>query len=128
LPRSTNPISTSPIYVAYSQHYYGEKKSWSEVSKEGSHPKVYIEKGGHPSLFTGGSEYSIRWDYGCDYGLVLLQNQKWLKFRGVWGATTGLTPSPPGPVFRHSQSTALNPLTPVSYMWIDPIYWSDTVC
>ena len=112
-----------PTNAAYSQHYDGEKKSWSEISKEGTHPKVYIEKGGHPSFFTGGSEYTIRWDYNYDYDILLLSTQKWLRFRGVWGADGW---SPYGPVFRCSRSFSLIPKGgAVGYMWIDPIYWSE---
>lgn len=119
--------NSAPTKAGYSQHYYGRKKSWSEVPRDGAHPKVYVEKGGHPSSFISGNDYTIKWTNSEEYSIEAPGNQKWLRFRGRWGETTGEAPSPEGPVFRHSHSTLLNPFTPTAYMWPDPIYWSDVV-
>ena len=68
-----------------------------------------------------------RWDNNEEYDIELLQNQKWLEFKGIWGVG-GLAPSPNGPVFRHSKPDAGNLWqTPVAYMWVDPIYWSGII-
>jgi len=125
-----------PTYAAYSQHYDGERKSWSNVLKEGTHPKVYVSKGGHASYFESGESplpylgpdehygNGVTW-YSDDYIIELLSMQKWLIFRGIWGADDG---SVQGPVFRHSKPDAGNLwLTPNAYMWVDPIYWSEVI-
>ncbi len=45
LPKMKNLLSAIPISAGYSQHYGGEKRSWANVEKIGSHPKVYVAKG-----------------------------------------------------------------------------------
>ncbi len=142
LPPNDDPLSVTPSAAGYSQHYGGEKRSWTGVLKEGNHPKVYVGKGGHASYFDTGYTFpdphhgnGVVW-YSSDFTLEMLYTQKWLKFKGNWGkgeinsdiSEIILWDGPPGPVFRHSKPDAGNGFqTPLVYMWVDPIYWSDAI-
>ncbi|MFP4051095.1 MAG: hypothetical protein ACLFVB_05075, partial [Thermoplasmata archaeon] len=103
----------NPEKVGYSQHYGGDKRSWDsdDVAKvDGTHPKVYVAKGGHASYYTENKKSldDPRGDYGeehtyrneVNYKIQLLTNQNWLEFRGRWGEHGWPGPSPEGPVFR----------------------------
>jgi len=41
----------NPLYAVYSQHFSGERASWSDVEKDDSHPKVYVALGSHANYF-----------------------------------------------------------------------------
>ena len=132
----------NPQKAGYSQHYGGDKRSWSNVEKvDGNHPKVYVAEGGHASYFESGStpinypDYNLEgWDDHQGDGIVLnssnysiqyLTNENWLKFKGRWGEQVSvfhLAKSPEGPVFRHTKH-----LKPVANMWVEPFYWYSVI-
>ncbi|MGF3553905.1 MAG: hypothetical protein ACQXXF_01335 [Thermoplasmatota archaeon] len=84
-----------PSYVAYSQHYSGQKISWNNVEKDGNHIKVYVARGSHANYLRSYSgKLGISSDYVGANGKVLkfneytlknLENQSWLNYRGRWG-------------------------------------------
>ncbi|MGM0405844.1 MAG: hypothetical protein ACQEQM_06865, partial [Thermoplasmatota archaeon] len=136
----------NPQKAGYSQHYGGAKKDWSNVEKvDGKHPKVYVAEGGHASYFESGGEwiyipywgieyYEEYWGNGkrldnSDYTIRGITNENWLNFKGRWGEDTfnGIKgSSPEGPVFRYSKdSWGIG--SPKGYMWVDPIYWCDSL-
>jgi hypothetical protein len=41
----------NPLYAVYSQHFSGERASWSDVEKDGNHPQVYVALGSHANYF-----------------------------------------------------------------------------
>jgi hypothetical protein len=45
-----------PRYVAYSQHCTGERRSWSNVDRVGTHPVDHVAIGSHANLLDGGSQ------------------------------------------------------------------------
>lgn len=47
----------TPQKVGYSWHYEMKKSDWDsgDLRKDGNHPKVYVEKGGHASNFKPGT-------------------------------------------------------------------------
>ena len=42
-------LSRNPIYSTYSWHWGGSTNSWEELTLNGSHPNVFVGKGGHAS-------------------------------------------------------------------------------
>src|SRR5207253_9523447 len=42
------------VEAAYSQHCAGERRSWANVQKVGTHPVVYVATGSHANLFAPG--------------------------------------------------------------------------
>jgi hypothetical protein len=45
-----------PLYVGYSQHCLGQRRSWSETPRwHGHHPVVYVALGSHANYFSTGS-------------------------------------------------------------------------
>lgn len=44
-------LGENPLYAVYSQHFSGERASWSDVEKSDSHPKVYVALGSHANYF-----------------------------------------------------------------------------
>ncbi len=125
----------APLFVGYSQHYGGEWAWWDDIEKEDDSPIVYVAKGSHASYFESGTMFIDPLDWlephrgngehlsSKDYTLTLFSNQPWLLFEGIWGGTTGLAPSPHGPVFRHSKPHDVLPSGPQAYMWVEPIRW-----
>ena len=84
-----------PSEVMFSQHYSGQKATWSQVEKEGDHVKVYVAKGSHANYiksFSGkaGLASDTVADNGkilrpTEYTIDLLEDQPWLSFPGRWG-------------------------------------------
>ncbi|MDX6548693.1 MAG: hypothetical protein QOG33_2243 [Gaiellales bacterium] len=44
-----------PQYAAYSQHCTGERRSWANLDRVGTHPVDHVAIGSHANLFDGGS-------------------------------------------------------------------------
>jgi len=86
-------------WVAYSQHYSGQRASWDLVEKQGSNIKVYVARGSHANYLRSYSgKLGISSDTvgnnglvlgPTDYNLVELNDQIWLEFEGLWGEITG---------------------------------------
>jgi hypothetical protein len=112
-----------PTEVMFSQHYAGQKATWSQVEKEGNHVKVYVAKGSHANYikpYSGkiGLASDTVGDNGkvlrpTDYSIEVLGAQPWLSFEGRWGwvgtdqsaATEALLlgeAGPNGPEYRES--------------------------
>ncbi|MFO7791461.1 MAG: hypothetical protein R6W73_00580, partial [Candidatus Saliniplasma sp.] len=119
-----NPDET-PINTGYSQHYSGDGRTWAGTPKEDGHPKVYVEPGGHASLYGAGSNHNKKLDDN-NYSIKIISNQDWLNFRGKWGSSGEPGPSPEGPVFRNTGHWT-SPTVPEAYMWIEPCYWQSVV-
>ncbi len=121
----------SPSAVAYSQHQHGQRMSWADAHKEGSHPKVYVSKGSHSNylrpyqgqLGIAGDEVSDRgivWAL-TDYTVVNvgelaspLAGNEWLEFAGLWGefypqAYARAEVGPPGPGYRSAGAMFSSP-------------------
>lgn len=83
----------TPIGAAYSRHEGGEYRPWDEISKEDTHPKVYVAEGSHGAYFDEGlfsfqSHFDVVSDGNCrgpPESIKLLSDQFWLKFAGNWG-------------------------------------------
>jgi len=92
----------TPQGVGYSQHESGEKMTWAEVDKEGTHPKVYVARGSHSNyLRSYEGRIGIAGDAVSDGGAVWrstdysvtnvgevsapLPGSEWLAFAGRWG-------------------------------------------
>ena len=106
-----------PEYAGYSQHYGGERKAWSDVQKDGTHPKVYVDLGGHASYYSGSQSVERT------YPIALLSPNPILNYYGKWGESDW---SVPGPVYRCSK--LLYGLgNPIAYMWHEPKYWWDSM-
>jgi hypothetical protein len=84
-----------PTEVMFSQHYAGQKATWSQVEKDGDHVKVYVAKGSHANYIKSYSgKIGLASDTVGDNGKVLrpteytidvLDTQPWLAFGGHWG-------------------------------------------
>ena len=82
-------------WVAFSQHYSGQRVSWDLVEKDNNNIKVYVARGSHANFikpYSGklGISSDIVSDNGkvlwpSGYNLVELSNQVWLDFEGLWG-------------------------------------------
>ena len=44
-----------PLYAAYSQHCTGERRTWGDVERRGTHPVDHVAVGSHANLFEAGS-------------------------------------------------------------------------
>jgi len=96
----------NPLFAAYSQHYDGEIKHWSEVQKTSTHnPIVYVAKGSHASYFSqylnnnhpdNAQLYDRCGTETVKYmkfpNIILLEDNdqyssgnKWMKYKGLWG-------------------------------------------
>jgi hypothetical protein len=125
-----------PTEVMFSQHYAGQKATWSQVEKEGTHVKVYVAKGSHANYikpYSGklGLASDTVADNGeilrpTDYTIEVLDTQPWLSFAGRWGWVgsdqSGAAESailgeagPNGPMFREN-----------SQMWA-PLTWAGSL-
>jgi len=112
--------SLVPETAGYSQHYDGDKKPWSYVQKEDyTHPKVFVEKGGHASYIDPYGQSNDR----RTYPIGLMCPNSWLNYGGKWGESDG---SVRGPVYRYSKP--LGGLgDPCAYIWHEPVYWLDHI-
>jgi len=127
----------TPTHVMYSQHYSGQKATWSQVEKSGDHINVYVSRGSHANYLrsysgTVGVANDIVGDNGKkltfpDYDLQPLESQQWLDFAGRWGwygttqeeaAEASLLgqAGPNGPKFREGGA-----------MWDDPVGWGNSL-
>jgi hypothetical protein len=123
-----------PSEVMFSQHYAGQKATWSQVEKEGEHVKVYVARGSHANYIKPYSgKVGLASDQVADngkilrpgeYNIVVLDTQPWLSFGGRWGwagvdeSTTAEAAilgesGPNGPKFREG-----------GIMW-QPLAWAD---
>ncbi len=127
-----------PLAVSYSQHLNGERSSWDNVSKDGTHPLVFVALGSHANYLrpyegkvglasdTVGENGKIL--KPSDYSLVLLEENNpgkhaasmaWLDFGGYWGEFAGEESNilgesgPKGPVFNRQ-----------GLLWNNPLAWS----
>jgi hypothetical protein len=129
-----------PIEAMYSQHYAGQKATWNQVEKEGTHFKVYVAHGSHANYLRSYSGMiGIASDHvgnsgkvlkPADYTLTLLESQAWLNFGGHWGWAGSDTEQnvqssilgqagPQGPKYREFQDGQT--------MWADPLGWGATM-
>ncbi len=110
------PSSGGDKWVAYSQHYSGQRASWGLVEKQGNNIKVYVSRGSHANYlrsYSGklGIASDVVGDNGKvlnpgDYNLVELDSQVWLDFEGLWGEVNSVEDffmgqaGPQGPKYR----------------------------
>ena len=131
---------------------YDADKEPAEVRKEAifygncgtrnsGHPIVLVPDGGHPSEIVESEpddDYkNVRYDAEYDFLLgnnknpgtfeiELLNNQLWVLFQGVWGASGPVEggDSVQGPLFRSSKGVGAAPTEgDYRYIWHDPLYW-----
>lgn len=128
--------SGRPQVAAYSQHYTALLRHWTNVERTGSHPAVYVARGSHASYFAPG-QHGLRSTpcglTGLDsttglgglepraYRIVLLADQPWLAFKGLWGKASESQPEsgPPGPRFREDGCG--------TSLWSPPEGWLETL-
>ncbi len=87
--------NNQPSQVMYSQHHSGQKASWNQVERQGTHMKVYVARGSHANYFRSysgviGIANDIVGANGkvlnpSSYDLELLESQPWLNYAGHWG-------------------------------------------
>jgi len=122
-------------WVAYSQHYSGQKATWDIVEKDGDNFKVYVARGSHANYlrsYSGklGIASDILGDNGKvlkpdDYNLVELDSQTWIDFQGLWGEVNSIEDffmgqaGPQGPKYRTDMSGSTK-------MW-DGISWGSNL-
>lgn len=108
--------SNGDKWVAYSQHYSGQRANWDLVEKQKNHIKVYVARGSHANYlrsYSGklGIASDIVDDNGKvlsydDYDLVELSDQLWLDYNFLWGEIDNAEDflqgrsGPQGPKFR----------------------------
>jgi len=112
--------SSGDKWVGYSQHYSGQKATWSQVEKEGNHIKVYAARGSHANYlrsYSGklGMANDIVGSDGKvlkpgDYNLVDCTTQIWIDFDVLWGNVSSVEDfvlgraGPRGPQFREDMN------------------------
>jgi hypothetical protein len=127
----------TPTDVMYSQHHSGQKATWTQVDKDGEHIKVYVSRGSHANYLRSFSGMvGLASDFvgangkiltSSEYAIVMLENQSWLEYGGLWGWTGSTEEAadrasllgqagPPGPMFRED-----------GMMWSNPIGWGDNL-
>lgn len=128
----------APARVGYSQHFDGEQMVWSDVDKEGAHPKVYVARGSHASyLKPYEGRLGIAGDQVSDGGPVWspgsyavtnlgeaanpLPGSEWIAYAGRWGeyspeAEARGDAGPEGPAFRDNGD-----------IFGTPVLWSDNL-
>jgi len=115
-----------PTHVGYSQHYKGSKRKWDHVSKDGTHPIVYVAEGSHASFFVEDNcNYTCLDDTSpvhTQHGVIAVSSNitPWINFKGHWGGLD-ISPidlsSPRGPQYRIAEH-----LNNVS-LWDNPVVW-----
>jgi len=139
----------NPVGAAYSQHCAGERRSWTNVPKTGTHPMVYVATGSHANLFAPGLHPIPLGCYPAQIRAILQQNgvtpfdfllqpgrvlgpettvieqihenaPRWLRFPGTWGEAQYINiPAPIGPGVI---PFGTSPEGPQSHdVWIDPL-------
>jgi hypothetical protein len=106
----------TPTEAVYSQHFFGARRQWQYVEKDGDHPVVYVGWGSHANFFKnayyrqiiGGAETTGRKLLSSPNVMLLrtASDPAWLRFQGIWGIDDG---SPTGPGQRGN--------------WADPFDW-----
>jgi hypothetical protein len=113
-----------PVEAAYSQHCGGERRSWANVQRSGTHPVVYVATGSHANLFAPGLRPISLACYPPQIRAILIQNHvtpldflvspgrvlgpgsttverihdnspRWLRFPGTWGEAQFIASPPP---------------------------------
>jgi len=124
---------SDPQWVGYSQHESGERMLWTDVDRDGTHPKVYVALGSHSSYLRSyegtigiaGDEVSAAGPVWrpTDYVLVNVgevsapsAGNEWLQFAGRWGEFSlpyegRAEAGPPGPAYRQNQTMFTTPIT-----------------
>ena len=133
---------SSPSWVAYSQHYSGQRATWNQVEKDGNHIKVYVSRGSHANYLRSYSgKLGVASDIvgangevinpSIDYTLYDIEDQTtWIDFAGRWGevpdSAIGAAAAsflgeagPEGPKYR-TGSGSLS-------LWDDPIAWGTSL-
>jgi hypothetical protein len=88
----------NPVEAGYSQHCTGEKRSWANVQKVGTHPLVYVATGSHANLFAPGLHPISLSCYPPQIQAILQQNHVTpFDFLLVPGRTLGLDCDRAGP-------------------------------
>jgi hypothetical protein len=126
-------------WVAYSQHYSGQRATWEQVEKEGNHINVYVARGSHANFLRSYSgKFGIANDFvgsngkvlrPGDYELISLDDVNWLNYSGRWGELGGNIiestaksvlgqAGPRGPQYRLSDS---------GDMWGNPSGWGESL-
>jgi hypothetical protein len=82
--------SETPRAVRFLGHATIDEYAWDDVEKEGNHPVVYSERGGHASRHRGRRD-GIRHDTWAQGGLVNLGEKTrpmkhFLQYSGLWGS------------------------------------------
>jgi CDP-diacylglycerol--glycerol-3-phosphate 3-phosphatidyltransferase len=121
-----------PVKSGYSQHYYGEIRTWDETPNEDGHPVVFVSRGGHVMHFAKGKHtayidshmrFPLGSDICCDdvrlgsdsYEVIWIDESiPWVRWKGLWGRPT--TTELPGPMYRHPQNPHLT-------LWSYPEAW-----
>ncbi len=122
----------TPVRAGYSQHYYGETRSWDQVNLENGRPVVYVSKGGHSLHYESGTARSyldnskvvplgsdfcaadIRWTTD-EYKIIEIDSSTgWVAYSGYWGRP--ITTKLPGPKYRNPKDKDLA-------MWQNPLGW-----
>ena len=117
-------------WVAYSQHYSGQRATWDQVEKDGNNIKVYVARGSHANYLRSYSgKVGIASDIvgangkilkPSDYSLVELNTQSWLNQDIFWGEINDAndfisgSAGPQGPQYRQDMNGNL--------MW-DGVSW-----
>ena len=130
-------INDEPSEVSYSQHYSGQRATWTQVDKEGNHIKVYVAHGSHANYLKSYSgKLGIASDIvgangkilkPSDYTLDTLEDKSWIDYHGRWGeiATTEANAieasilgqaGPEGPKYRENGA-----------MWDNPVSWGNSL-
>jgi len=122
----------SPVELMYSQHHSGQKTSWNQAEKTGTHPHVYVARGSHANYFTSYSgTLGVASDHVGANGFILkpvqytiidLETQTWLPFKGMWGEINSYedvylgTSGPVGPMYREER-----------LMWNQALNWGSNL-
>jgi hypothetical protein len=139
----------NPVEAAYSQHCTGEKRSWANVQKAGTHPVVYVATGSHANLFAPGLHAISLGCYPPEIRAILEQNNvtpfdflvvpgltlgpgstaiervhdnapRWLRFPGTWGEDQFINIPPPiGPGTVPFGTSPVGPAFQDD--WLDPL-------
>jgi hypothetical protein len=134
----------TPVEAAYSQHCTGERRSWANVQKVGTHPVVYVATGSHANLFAPGLHPISLSCYPLAIRAILEQNNvtpldflitpgrtlgpgstaivrvrhnapRWLRFPGTWGEAQFIRVPPPlGPGTVPFGTSPVDPLGTIS--------------
>ena len=128
----------TPIEATYSFHWGGITHNWSNISKSGTHPKVYVVEGGHGSWSAPGNHDWAQEIFGLycqsltdrtaengpsieidsNYSLdIISNNTTWINFAGKWGEinTIGTTGPDSPPKINYGAGNR----------WKDPLTWAN---